>query len=209
MVAQSKKASVSSEVVIGAAAASLKKGLGELKNVVEELLSLEEKSSQLQLGIAGAEDKLKELDVQFVEKLRAHNVEFDLKVKERAMQVVEQVLGSQHLVAVPKQELDTLNSSLTKWQTDFETIVKKEVASASGAIAGNFSQKEKLLEADYRAKEAQNLASIEGLKLQVQSLMVQVEDWKDQLVAERAASVEKSKAGAIGAINVGTQDARR
>lgn len=208
MVAKNKKASLSSEVVMGQASANLKKGLTELKAVAEKLETLQNTSDDLQLTIAEKEGKIEELNVQFAEKQRAHEVELGLKVRESIQKVTDSFLDSHQLVAVPKQELDSLKSANLEWELKFDERVKQEVAKASGGIASNFTQKEKLLEADYRAKEAQNLASIKTLEAQVVTLTTQNKQWEAQLNAERQASVERARHGAVGSINVG-QDAKR
>src|ERR1700748_2372068 len=191
MTPKNKKTSHTTEVVLGAASSSLRKGITELKEAAEHLESLHLKSDDLQLQVVAKEGQIEELSIAFAEKLRAHEVEFGLKVKENSLKVVEDTLSLHHLVAVPKQELELLKQEVQEWGVKFEDKVNEKVKASSGAIAGTFDQKTKLLEAEYKAKEAQNLASIESLKSQVTSLEGQIAVWKTQLDAERDASVQR------------------
>lgn len=204
-----KKANATTEVVVGSAAAKLNKGLAELKGTVEELQSLNMKAEDMQLAVVAGEERIKELETEFNEKLRAHNVEFELKVRENSLNVVREVLDSQQMVAVPKQELEQLRKELEELLRTTDERVKKEVGQATGIITARFDGEKKLLEAEYKAKEAQNLASIESLKTQVTSLQEQITMWKGQLDSEREASVKRAQAGSIGTLNVGGQEARR
>lgn len=204
-----KKANVTTEVVIGQAAVSLAKGLAELKSAVSTLETLQSKSDELQLQIVAKEEKVKELEVDYAEKQRAHQVKFDLNVRENSLKVIKEVLTEHQLVSVPEQELNDLRKGLETCQLEQDKRVKAEVAAAAGAISSNYEQKVKLLEAEYKAKEAGNLAKIENLTSQVTSLQHSVEEWKRQLDEERKASVERSKAGSIGTINLGNQEAGR
>lgn len=209
MAFQKKVNSTTTEAVLGQASASLKKGVIELKAATGVLETLETKAEELTLTIVSKEEKIKELDVVYAEKARQHDVEFGLKVKEDTLKTVKEVLALHKLMTIPEQELEDLRKGLSDCETEQDTRVKAEVAKASGAIAGNYDQRVKLLEAEYRAKEAGNLARIENLTSQVESYKHSIEEWKGQLDAERKASVERAKAGSIGTLNVGAQEAGR
>lgn len=204
-----KKVSPTADAVIGVAASSLKKSLVELKTSVDTLSTLDSKLEEYQLQIASKEQKIEELDVLFREKQRQHSVELEMKVKEDSLKLVKEVLASQQLVTVPEHELKELKEEILELQINFDDRVKKEVGAAAGAISSAHATKEKLLEAEYRAKEAGNLASIQSLTSQVANLTTQVEGWKLQLDKEREASVDRAKAGAIGAINIGANETGR
>lgn len=201
-----KKTSPTVESVVGQASVSLKKSVTELKDSLTVLEGLTTKSDELGLQIVAKEERIKELDVTFQEKLRAHNVEFDLKVKENSLKVVQETLTQHHLVTIPEQELKELEDTLKESKDSFDRRVKDEVSAATGALHGTYSNKEKLLEANFKAQEAENVARINSLTAEVVNLKAQVEDWKGQLVAERAASVQRAQHGAIHSINVGGQD---
>lgn len=204
-----KKTSPTVEAVLGQAAVSLKKSLDEMKSGVAILETLQGKLEDLGLQVVSKEERIKELDVFYAEKVRAHNVEFELKVKESSLKVVEEALAQHHLVAVPKQELEGLQTELKDLTQSFDDKVKEKVSAATGAIASNLSHEKKLLEADFKAKEAENVARISSLESQNVSLTNQVVHWQRQLDEERKASIERAKAGSIGTLNVGSNETGR
>lgn len=204
-----RKTSPTVETVVGQAAASLRKSLDEVKSSVATLETLQSKLEDLGLQVVSKEERIKELDVFYVEKMRAHNVEFELKVKESSLKVVEEALAQHHLVAVPKQELAGLQTDLKDLTQSFDDKLKERVSAATGAIANNLNHEKKLLEADFKAKEAENVARISSLESQNVSLTNQVVHWQRQLDEERKASIERAKAGSIGTLNVGSNETGR
>lgn len=198
-----KTASVSSEIVLGSGIVELKKVLASMDNAHAKFSGLIETAEKLQIEIAAKEDKLKQLDVEQEEKIRANAVLFDLQVKADQNRVVEEVLTAQNKMAVLKVVFESLTQNLESYKTDFADKVKHDVDAASRGIAANFENKSKLLEAEYKAKEAGNLAEIAQLNKQVTFLTTELERWKKALDDERAASVERAKASSISTLNVG------
>lgn len=198
-----KKSTPVTESVTGAAAASIKDSVSKLTIGLEEVKKLPELLDNLGLQIAAKEDKLKELDVTFAEKQRQHSVEFGLKVKEDSGKVVAEILASQHLVAMPKAELDGLHTKLKTLETDFDKEVNLKINAATGAMSREFKHKEELLLSQQRTEQAENLGKIASLGSKVEVLTEQLTIAQNQLTAERAAGVERAKAGSIGNINIG------
>lgn len=202
-----KKTSASSEVVLGSAAVSLKKFLAEI-NVANTaatvaINNLTEQSEALQLKIASQEDALEALETQFQEKTRAASVEFQVKLKADKLTTAIQVLSDEGKVAVASDVWKAMGENLEMYKTKFEEKVKADVEGATRGIASAYTQKEKIMEAEFKAKEAGNLAAIENLRGQVEFLNSQVALWKKALDDERNASVERAKHGAAN-VNVGT-----
>lgn len=198
-----KKVSATADAVVGLVSKKLSVVVKELQTSTTQLVSLSEKSEDLSDVIASKEEHIKALGVEYAEKRRVHEVEFGLKVKEDTLKVVEEVLASHHLVSVPKQELEDLKKEFTDLQTSFDDRVKSEVGRATGIAKSQFESAQKLLEAQFQTKEAENTASIKSLNIQVADLKNQIEGWKAQLNDERKASVDRAKAGSIGTLNVG------
>lgn len=201
----SKKVSPIAEASYAAATRKLASTVNEIQVVVNNLNNLSATSEDLSDAIASKEERIKSLDGEYAEKRRSHNVEFELKVKEDGLKVAENILASQSLVAVPKHELEGLRKDFTDLQTGFDDKVKAEVGKATGIVKSHFESTQKLLEAQFQTKEAENIASIKSLNVQVIDLKNQVEMWKAQLNDERKASVDRAKAGQIGTLNVGSQ----
>lgn len=198
-----KKSTPVTESVTGAAAASIKDSVIKLTLGLEEVKKLPELLDNLGLQIAAKEDKLKELDVILAEKHRQHSVEFGLKVKEDSGKVVAEILASQHLMAVPKAELDGLHAKLNNLVTDFDKEVSAKTNAAIGAITREFKHKEELLLSQQRTEQAENLGKIASLGSKVEILTEQLTIAQNQLSAERAAGTERAKSNSIGNINFG------
>jgi len=204
----SKKTSTAVEAVVGSASKKLSTVVEEMNKISQVLTGLSGKSEDLSDEIAQKEARIKALDVEYTEKLRAHDVEFGLKVKESALKTAEEILALQNLVSVPKQELENLQKGFTDLQTSFDDRVKSEIGKATGIAKSQFEAEKRLLEAQFATKEAENKASIINLNAQVATLTTQATEWKKQLESEREASVKRAQAGSVGTINVGTPNGR-
>src|SRR5688572_12791798 len=109
-----KKGTAQTEVVIGTAAANIKKSLSDLSMAVKAVEDLGEKAENYQGIIAEREERIKALDTQFAETKRQKQVELDLKVKEDERSVVSNVLSKQGLLAVDSKEFTDMRSALEK-----------------------------------------------------------------------------------------------
>lgn len=207
MVATEKKKpsrpTVKTEVIVGAAAELAKRAANSLKESLAKFEELMSTSETQQLKIAEQEEKINELGTSYAEKLRAQEVEFDLKVKADSNKVVKELLGSQNLVAVPTEEYDALKKELSDLEKDFEDETAAAVKKETSIAYGRLENEKKLLEANFAAKEAENRAEIINLKAMNEQLREQAGLWKQSLDDERAAGIERAKAGSIGSINVG------
>ena len=76
-----KKASQSTEIVLGQAAQQIAKGVSELKSASETIAQLVQASEDLSLQVANKEAQIAELDVQYGEKARQKEVELELNFK--------------------------------------------------------------------------------------------------------------------------------
>lgn len=198
-----KKGNQATEVIIGAAAANIRKSINELGNAIKTVESLGDKAEEMQGLIAQREDRIKELDVTFAETKRQKQVELDLKVKEDEQAVVSSVLSKNNMVAVPQTELDNLRNDLRKATSEMQAEVSKAVNAATSAMAKEHKAASELIASQNETKEAANKAMLDTLKAQNAFLEQQVEMWKNALDAERQAGVERAKASAVGTINVG------
>lgn len=204
-----KKKSVTADAVVGLAASNLKKSVFELKTGLASLETLTGKVEELDLQIVSKEQKIEELNTIYNEKLRQQSVDLGLKAKEDALKLVQETLALNKLVTISEDELKELKEDLIELQVSLDERVKKEVNSVTGSLHGSFANKEKLLEAEYKAKEAQNMATITAQGNTINQLNGQIESWKKQLDDERKASVDRAKASAVGSINVGAGETGR
>lgn len=198
-----KKGSASSEMVIGAAANQIKKSVDMLKGAVDAVNELGTKAENFQALIAQKEDRVKELDVEFSEKKRAAQVNLDLEIKADENKVVTEVLAKNNEVAINTVELSELKARAERSDAEVKADKDKAVAIATSAMKKDHDNAMLLKDAEFKAKEAENLAQISNLKSQVEMYKAQCASWEKALEQERAAGVERSKAASIGTLNVG------
>ena len=80
--------------------------------------------------------------------------------------------------------------------------MKKEVASIVATLKTQYENEIKLIHSENKAIAAENAAKIGTLATQNKFLEEQVTKLYLQLDAERAAGIERAKAGSVGSINV-------
>lgn len=198
-----KKASASSEVVLGSAAVALKRATEGILSAVSQVEGLTEKSEALQLEIAAKEDRISALGVEYVEIERQKKLDLELTLKASKEDFAKSAAEQMGMTLVRKDVYNALQENLETYRTSFEEKVDEKVKAATGAIAGGYANKEKLLEAEYKAKEAGNIALIESLRAQLSSRDSEITRLYKSIEDERKASVERAQASSIGSVNVG------
>lgn len=194
--------SVTTEVVFGRTAQSIKKAVAELNAATESFRTLESKSEDLALQVANKEEQIANLEQQFNEKKRQLELDLDLKMKSNAENVVREELASKQKIAIKREEYQELVDTLNQLKNEFSSAIKSEVGKAEGIAKSRFESELKLKEAEFKAAEASNVAAITSLKEKVLFLEAQGAKWEQALSAERTAGIERAKASAIGAVNV-------
>ncbi len=202
--APKKKGTVHSEMVLGAAALMIKKSVDSLHAAVDTVSKLSEQAENYQGLIAQKEDRVKELDVEFAEKKRQKDVELQISVRADEDKMVTDILVKHNKVAVDATELTELKASVEKNEKEISDDKAKAIAMATSAMSKDHKNEIALKDSEFKATQAQSVARIESLTSEVTFLRGEVASWKGALDAERSASVERSKANAIGSLNVGT-----
>lgn len=197
-----RKASATTEIVLGQAAQEIKKAAAELKSASDTINDLITKSEDLSLQVANKETQIAELDVQFAEKARQKEVELDLNFKANSERVVNTYLAENGKVAIAKKDLDTLQKELNDTKANAEAETKKAVATVSATLKSQYESDIKLMQSENKAVAAQNAAKLEALVDTNKRLEDQVTMLVNQLNAERTASIERAKASSVGSINV-------
>lgn len=197
-----RKASANTEVVLGQAAAQIAKAVNELKAATATVSTLSDQSEQLTMLVANKEEAISALEVEYTEKRRQADVELDLSFRANQERVVNQWLTSNGYTSIATSELTTLRSDLDTARTNTEATVKKEVASVVSTLKTQYDNEIKLIHAENKAIAAENAAKIGTLATQNKFLEEQVTKLYLQLDAERAAGIERAKAGSVGSINV-------
>ena len=200
-----RKASANTEVVLGQAAAQIAKAVNELKAATATVSTLSDQSEQLTLLVANKEEAISSLEVEYAEKRRQADVELDLSFRANQEKVVNEWLRTNGHTSIATSELTTLRSDLDSARTNTESTVKKEVASIVSNLKTQYENEIKLIHSENKAVSAENAAKIGTLANQNEFLSEQVTKLYMQLDAERAAGIERAKAGSVGSINVSGQ----
>jgi len=200
-----KKASASTEIVLGQAAQQIAKAVSELNAATSTVGQLVTQAEELTLQVANKESQIADLEVQYAEKARQAEVEFDLNVKANAERVVTEWLRTNGKVSISSTELNSLQKELADTKAGIEAEVKKQVASASATMKVHYENEIRTIQLENKAVAAENAAKIGTLATQNKFLEEQVTKLYLQLDAERAAGIERAKAGSVGSINVSGQ----
>lgn len=197
-----RKASANTEVVLGQAAAQIAKAVNELKAATATVSTLSDQSEQLTMLVANKEEAISALEIEYAEKRRQADVELDLSFRANQEKVVNQWLTSNGYTSIATSELTSLRSDLDTARTNTEATVKKEIASVVSTLKTQYDNEIKLIHSENKAIAAENAAKIGTLATQNKFLEEQVTKLYLQLDAERAAGIERAKAGSVGSINV-------
>lgn len=201
-----KKASQSTEIVLGQAAQQIAKGVSELNSASATIAKLVQASEDLSLQVANKETQIAELDVQFAEKARQKEVELDLDFKANQDRVVTSYLTENGKVAISKTDLANLQKELSDTKANAEAVTKKEVAIVTSSLKSQYENEIKLIQSENNTKSVENASKIGTLTEKAAFLETQVAKLYQQLDAERAAGIERAKAGSVGSINVGADN---
>lgn len=200
--ATARKTNVATETVIGASAQALSKAVTEFKSAIAHVDGLEDRAAELSLQVANKTAEIEGLDTTYAEKLRQKEVEFGLQFKENSEKVVNEHLSANGKVAISKEDLKTLQSDLETAKSNTKKEVEAAVATVGNKMKSEHESAIKLLEANHKTNTIESTSRITTLTEKNEFLQKQVDQLIEQLNAERQASIERAKAGAVGAINV-------
>ena len=198
-----KKATASTEVVLGAAAQQIAKAVTELGAATATITKLSAQADDLTLQVANKEDAIAALEVEYKERERQLGVDLDLSIKSNTERVVTEYLGSVNKTSISVAELNGLRQELAETKANADAQTKKEVAAAVNTVKSQYENDIKLLHSENKAVAAENASKIGVLAEKNKFLEEQTVRLYAQLDAERNAGIERAKAGAVGAINIG------
>lgn len=198
-----KKTSVSSEIVFGQAAQQINKAVAELSNATSTINQLVNQTEELSLQISNKEAQIAELEVQYAEKSRQAEVDFNLSLKANQEKMVNEILKSNGMESISSSELKALRQELETTKAGVDAEIKKQVAVVSNTLKSQFENDLRFIQSENKAVAAENASKIGTLTEKNKFLEEQVVKLYQQLDAERAAGIERAKAGSIGNITVG------
>lgn len=200
------KKSATTELVLGQAAQNITKAVAELKTATDAVNKLGTLGEELTLLVANKEEQIASLDVQYAEKARQKEVELDLNFRASQDRVVNNYLTENGKVSISKTDLANLQKELADTKANADAVTKKEVAIVSSSLKSQYENEIKLIQSENNTKSVENASKIGTLTEQKNFLETQVAKLYQQLDAERAAGIERAKAGSVGSINVGSDN---
>lgn len=190
------------EQVIGSAAAKLSAAVKSANDALQSVAMFENIITEKTVQVTDLENKIANLESSYAQKTAEANFKMDLAFKTNRKQFAEQYLDENDLISVSENEYVELQQELNQLKSEFNNKVNAEVGKAMGIKDAQVKAEKALLDAEYKAKEAGNIAKIENLEAQLKFANEQVALWKGALDEERKAGVQRAQAAAIGAVNV-------
>lgn len=191
-----------SEQIIGTAAAKLTAASKAALDAWKQVEKIEEAVQTSTLKLTDVEQKISESEVIYQQKLSQQKFDMELAFKTDQVKFCNDYLSTNNLISVRKEDYDKLNQSLTSLQSEFNAKVASEVNSVKETLQRNYENDIKLKESEFNARQAQNTADIDSLTRQLKAANDTAEQWREALVAERQAGVERAKAASIGSVNL-------
>ncbi len=184
--------------ILSKSANDIIKALNSLKQVSSNIEEMSNEVTNLDYQISEREAKLKEMEVRTKEMERQLMVELDLKVKEGMIQHLNSFLTATGSVAIDKQEYN----DLLDLKRDYQVNLNEEKKRITEELHSKYIAEQNLKIAQINAERAEDKAKLSTLETRLVDATKAAETWREQLEAERAASVERQKASSIGTINV-------
>lgn len=192
------------EVIIGSAASKLQIASKALSDAVKEAQSINTLVEEGTLKVVNIESEISELKTKFNQEKSKLEFDLDLAYKTKETELVSSFLSRQGLVSIKSSDLQAIKVELDSKTKEFDTKVNAEIGKTRAILVKDHENDTKILKLEHQNKESANTARITQLEEQNKFLLEQVESWKKSLDSERTAGIERSKANAIGTLNLGT-----
>lgn len=199
----SKKGNKNTEVIVGSAAIKLEAAVKSLLGAVQEVSSLDDKAAECTLKVSDLQDQIGGLQNQLANQKAQNEFELDLQYKADKRLFSEIWLNENNMTSIPSSDLQDLKNRLSKATMEVSQAVNSAVGAATTNLNNKHESELKMKDLEYKTSEATNLATISQLKAEVAIWKEQATSWQKALDSERSAGVERSKAGAIGTLNLG------
>lgn len=191
------KGTQKTEAIIGTAATKLSAAVKGIQEAAQTATKLEEQLTAYNLQVSDLEGKIAGLETEYSNKKQQHEIELGLQFKAAQKQFAQSFLNENGMIAVIVEEDNKVKEELAALKQNYKQDVQAQVAAATNSIQKEVDNKIKLLESEYKAKEAGNIAEIANLKSQLAFANSMAEKWEAQLKDEREASVKRSANSAV------------
>jgi hypothetical protein len=196
------KRTATTELVLGQAAQQITKAVNELNAATKSVNELATAAEALTLQVANKEEAIAALEVEYNERKRQADVDLELTMKANTERVVTTYLSSTSKVAILSSEWTSLQKELTDVKSNTEKTITTQVAAITETQRAQYENDIRFLQSENKAIAAENASKIGVLTDKNAFLEEQVTKLYLQLDAERAAGIERAKAGSVGSINV-------
>ena len=196
------KRTATTELVLGQAAQQIAKAVTELNAATKTVSELASQTEALTLQVANKEEAIAALEVEYAERKRQGDVDLDLSMKANTERVVSHYLATSGKIAISSNEYNTLQNELSDVKSNTAKTIANEVAAITTTQKAQYENDIRFLQSENKAIAAENASKIGVLEEKNTFLQDQVTKLYLQLDAERAAGIERAKAGSVGSINV-------
>ena len=197
-----KKGTQKTEVIIGAAAAKMASASKQLKEAFGESEKLAAMLEDQALKVSDYEGKISELGLKYDQAKAEQDFKLQLEYKTDKSAFALSYLDEYGMLAVEKDEYNKIKNGYSSLRSEFDKRLSEKVNETRIQIEKDSATNTQLLKSEFNVKEAQNAANIKQLEAQLASAISTADMWKEQLIAERAAGVERARASSIGSVNV-------
>src|SRR5215831_2892875 len=172
------KGTKTTEVIIGSAAASLASGIKSMRAVVEEINKLDEKVEAGLIVLSDLEAKIIVKETELRNATAQNKIELGQEYEANKKGFVTQWLTENGFEMIPKEELEKIKAELAGAEKATSDAVTKQVSIVSSSMKSKHDSELREKELEFKAKEAQNNASITLKDEKISFLEQQVAAWK-------------------------------
>jgi len=176
------------------ATAKLTKTVSDINAILNSLATAANDHTQILSTIAAKEAELSELDIKLNETKRQKEVELEIDLKQNALAKINEVLQSQGQTSIPIEELSKLKNDYAALVKDFDTRLNAEIGKANAIANSKTAAALREKDLEQAAKAAQTEARLSSLQEQLAAATRQIEDYKQQIVADRDARIKEAQA---------------
>lgn len=152
-------------------------------------------------NIKAAQETLDGLQDQFDVRLREHEAELQLQIKESDRAVLTKLMGTFELAEIGQTELNALRSELEQLKADCQTQIASEVAKQVAIKTSSHKQELATMELTHERDRAADEAKITNLETQVEFLSQQLQVAREEVQAQRR-TVEHVAASSKSDVNI-------
>ncbi len=206
--ASTRKGNPKTEAIIGKAAHKLALAAAGITDAMKNAANLQTLVDEATIAVTHKELELAEVEVKLNNAKAQADVDLNLYIKSQAKAFVANYLNDNSEVAISREDYKKLVDERDALKTNMEAEIKAQVGKEKGMLESRLDSANKLLEAQFNAKEADNKAQIASLTAQLAASKNDAARWEAALTAERTAGIERAKASSIGSVNVGSPNNR-